>query len=394
MFSEEQQTRKTIAIIGGGPAASATALSFLGAVRTLRQPAWPEHYAVKIFCESPTSDPRIGESLPPAATPCLRDMALEHLLGPESPHLSCPGSTSVWGGQTPGHNDFMLDVMGRGYHLDRAYFDTQLLSEALKAGAMLHQGWRLVGAQELYDGASLDFSTPDNTRHTLKADFVVDASGLPAAFARRIGVFRNTLDEVVFLCATFDIDPGDSMPARTLIEAVEDGWWYAARLPAGRAIVTFCTDPALIKEKGLRTPDRWREGLQKTRWLKDQLPASVTLTDEVRLTARAAPSTLLSATYGDAWLAVGDAASSYDPISSAGITKALLHAQSAGVALAEKLLRGRHEKLQAYGRRIRRDFEDYARVRAHLYASETRFADAVFWQRRRGHATTYDKKAS
>ncbi|WP_417450943.1 tryptophan 7-halogenase [Kordiimonas sp.] len=389
---QDDHNRKTIAIIGGGPAASATALSFLRALKPPDDRPSAPSVSVKIFCEPPPNAIRVGESIPPAATPALRALGLGDLLNNpvdknnlHGPHRPCPGSTSLWSSKEPGYNDFMFEVMGHGYHLDRACFDSQMLREAIIAGASVYQGWRLVGAREYPEGALLEFSVPEKKRHTIKADFVVDASGLPAAYARRIGVMRNTLDDVVFLCAIVDMPAGEAMSERTLVESVEDGWWYAARLPDNKAIITYCTDAALVKEQNLRDPARWRQAFRNTVWLHHQIPASA-VPDSISIIPRAAPSSLLSAVYGESWLAVGDAASSYDPISSAGITKALMHGHDAGTAIAHKLIFGHTEKLQAYGRRVFHDFEQFARVRAQLYGSESRFAGKPFWRRRLGLA--------
>jgi flavin-dependent dehydrogenase len=374
---------RTVAIIGGGPAGSATAIALLRALQSSHRPATDERFNVRIYADPPKGAFRVGESLPPAASGVLRTLGLEHVTGPQAPHLACTGTSSLWGNDAPGYNDFMLDTMGQGYHLDREFFDIQLLSEALKAGAELCQDWHLVGAQELYDGAALDFRTGKGQRHTVHADFVVDASGQASAFARRIGVARNTLDEVLFLCAFADIPSGESMTGRTMVEAVPDGWWYAARLPNDKAILTFCTDRQAARQHSYKDPKQWLGALGQTRWLRHQLPPAFTAMAPL-LHLRAAPSTLLSAVTGSSWLAVGDAASSFDPVSSAGITKALIAATKAGPAIASWLAQGQRKGLHAYAEHVLRDFSDYARVRAELYGTERRFRDQPFWQRRLG----------
>lgn len=68
------------------------------------------------------------------------------------------------------------------------------------------------------------------------------------------------------------------------------------------------------------------------------------------------PSAILSAVVGEDWLAVGDAASSYDAMSSAGITKALMHGQIAGRVLATYLRDADTSALAAYQDRVFQDF--------------------------------------
>src|SRR5262245_17739801 len=65
----------------------------------------------------------LGEALPPAATPLLRDAGLENVAASSS--VACYGTISVWGTAVPGETDFILDPNGAGWHLDRAQFDAR-----------------------------------------------------------------------------------------------------------------------------------------------------------------------------------------------------------------------------------------------------------------------------
>ncbi len=379
MFDVLKTSKKVIAIIGGGPAASATALSLLKGLDKA-----DAGYAVHIFDAAHQADIRVGESIPPAATPVLMRLGLSHVL--DEGHMCCPGSMSLWNDDQPGYNDFMMDASGRGYHLNRAKFDKQLLAEAYCKGVTIHQGWRLTGAAGSEHGSRLVFSTADKGEQMVQADFVVDATGKPAAFARRMNVARNTLDEVVFLCALFDIAGEEDIPAHTLVEAVPEGWWYAARLPEGKMIVTFCTDADVMKQGRLQQFDKWQTLLRNTKWLQEKLPAGVltAASDKIEIHIQSAPSAILSAVCGPNWLAVGDAASSYDPITSAGITKALMQAEQAGSAITAHVVGNDTEALQAYQARVFEDFNAYVKLRHQLYGGESRFADATFWRRRLG----------
>ena len=108
-----------------------------------------------------------------------------------------------------------------------------------------------------------------------------------------------------------------------------------------------------------------------------------TITSETIITA-AAPSSILSAVIGERWLAVGDAASCYDPISAAGITKALMQGEKAGKAVATLMIKGTDDELKNYQTGTFNDFTAFARMRAMHYDNEKRFKDAPFWRRRLG----------
>jgi flavin-dependent dehydrogenase len=284
-----------------------------------------------------------------------------------------------------------MQPVGRGYHLDRAGFDADLLERAGSLGCRLEPGWHLRSVKVHGQGYRLGFSPSSGpaagqiTRWA-EADFVVDASGIGAAFARRLGVARNRFDEVISLCALYRLpEDGDGAPAYTLVQTGELGWWYAARLPHRKAIVSLCTDAETLKQDGLAEPAAWHRAFSASGWLarecRRQFGACLGVPG--RLQPKAAPSAILSAVVGERWLAVGDAASSYDSMSSAGITKALIHAGMAGKALADWLRDGSRSLLDAYQTRVFDDFNTYLSLHQAHYRSETGYPRSGFWRRRR-----------
>ncbi|MBL4692773.1 MAG: tryptophan 7-halogenase [Magnetovibrio sp.] len=388
MFDPKMHEERTIAIIGGGPAGSATALSLVNSL-TGCEASQTDRCQVHIFnTEHPTTH-RFGESIPPAATPVLKRLGVQQIVEEGDDHLVCPGSVSVWNSDTPGHNDFFWDIVGYGYHLDRARFDEQMLTAAKRSACVtVHQGWRLTSATKQSVGMELGFSVSGRANKTIKADFVVDATGKAANFARRLDVARNTFDEVIFLCCMFDMPEGASMLSHSFVEAVPEGWWYAACLPNNKVVMTFCTDVEGMKANCWDEPDQWLGLLRQTKWLHKKIPNALLHTppSSHQITIQVASSTILSAVCGNGWLAVGDAASSYDPITSAGITKAMMQGELAGQAISAALFEGKPEALQGYQTRVFDDFNQYVSLRNQLYSSETRFTKSRFWLKRLGHA--------
>ena len=84
---------------------------------------------------------------------------------------------------------------------------------------------------------------------------------------------------------------------------------------------------------------------------------------------------------GDGWLAVGDAAISFDPLSSQGMLNALYTGLRGGQALARALL-GDHAGIAGYTERLEQVYGAYLRNRLAFYAAEPRWADHAFWRRR------------
>ena len=218
----------------------------------------------------------------------------------------------------------------------------------------------------------------------LHSNFVVDATGIQAYIARNLGVVRNEYDSVISLCAFYDLPPSNCKPEHTLVSTDENGWWYASRLPGDKGLISLCTDTQTLKQKRLNEPENWLNSFEKTGWLhkacKDQFQTAFAL--PAQLHTRVAPSAILSNCVGKHWLAVGDAASSYDSMTSAGITKALDHGLRAGQAIASQLLLNNQRDIEAYQQRVFDDFNQYLCLHQQLYSAEERYVGAGFWQRR------------
>lgn len=95
---------------------------------------------------------------------------------------------------------------------------------------------------------------------------------------------------------------------------------------------------------------------------------------------------------GDAWMAVGDAAQAYDPLSSQGIDKALRTASHAGHMIhyaltgcdeAPTALDDRNVYVRQYAEQQGQLWQAYLSRRDHYYGIQARWSDRPFWRRRR-----------
>lgn len=182
----------------------------------------------------------VGESLPPAARPLLRDLGVWDALVAER-HPRSPGNRSAWGTGTVAEHDFLRDPNGLGWHLDRARFDAFLRRCAAAAGADVRQA-TVTAAAVTPPGRA-----PGGVALTLRGGgacygrLVVDATGRAAAVAGRLGARRRHDDALVALVMPYAAADGD-VDARTLVEAGPDGWWYSTLAGPGRRTVAFLAD--------------------------------------------------------------------------------------------------------------------------------------------------------
>ena len=84
---------------------------------------------------------------------------------------------------------------------------------------------------------------------------------------------------------------------------------------------------------------------------------------------------------GRGWVAVGDAAIVFDPLSSHGIAKGVEHGMQAADAILA-YLDGDDVALERLSDRFSTEFTDYEQKRIGYYSTERRWPHAPFWHRR------------
>ncbi|HEY2876522.1 MAG TPA: FAD-dependent oxidoreductase [Reyranella sp.] len=320
----------------------------------------------------------IGETIPPDTRLLLERLRLWDGFADQG-HEPCLGSRSAWGADDVGYNDFLLNPHGVGWHLDRRKFGAFLAERAGQSGAEVRSGTRFVAAERGADDTLAVLLQMGEELERIPAKFVVDATGLHSRFAKAMGATPLLHDRLLWIGGVLD-RPADLAPSQlTMIEAVEYGWWYAARVPDGRTIVGAITDAETNRRIALHRPGRWLLHLEKTRHMTAWLADCRFGND--RLTIRPAPSFVLDRICGSDWLAVGDAAAAYDPIASQGIHKALSDGLLSAAAIADHLA-GIHSAFDGYAASITAGFADYLSNRNYLYGSERRWPSSTFWQNR------------
>lgn len=360
-----------VVILGGGPAGCATALSLLAAGVAPTE--------IVLIEASRHAHDRIGESIPPDCRRLLAELGVLDAFSSEG-HEPSHGSASSWGSDELGYNDFVFNPYGHGWHLDRRRFDAWLLAEVEARGVEVRTGLRFLDVVEHgAAGAWLALGDAHGERERIHARLVVDATGARSHYARRMGARRRELDRLVSVAAFFRLPAGAEFSRRTLLEAVEYGWWYTARLPDRRIATALASSHALFKQHRFDRAQAWLEALVRTRHVIGQLAACEP--EAGSLSVCTAPSFVLDRVVGEHWLAVGDAASAYDPISAQGIFKALGDGLLAGRTIVE-VLAGRSDALASYQQDVEQRFDAYAQQRADYYAREQRWPDSPFWRER------------
>lgn len=351
-----------VAVLGSGPAGAAVAVALARKGKS-----------VAVLCRS-RNGPPVGETVPPTIIRPLARLGLwESFLA--AGHTQAPGTVVAWGDAQPFENDFVFNAYGPGWHIDRDAFDAMLLSAARDAGVDIYSGL-VRDCIPIEDLGWVLSVRGDGDIGNLHARWLVDATGRSGWLSRQRGATRRSLDLLVSLVKFV---PADSVrETRTLIEASEFGWWYAAALPGNRAVVAYFSDADLLPRDNCGRAELWDLLFARTeiiaachQGLPGQTPHYF-----------AASSGRVVPCAGARWIAVGDAAASYDPLSGQGITHALTSATYAAECIFDRL--GDGVPPEIFMETMDREYDAYLKSRISTYAREGRWQNSVFWQRRNG----------
>jgi flavin-dependent dehydrogenase len=228
-------------------------------------------------------------------------VGITHLLHDPALVQPCAGIRRRWGTMDIEIDDFLRRPGGKGYVVDRAPFDDALRAMAMVGVGVTTIAGRVVAARR--EGGNVIVDIQSGVQHaSIAAGLVVDATGRPAAVARRMGARRMFSERLVAERQSADalaVSPRD-MPWLD-VDGAGDAWSYQVSGPRGRR------EGWTVHHSG--------KGAGRPRSCAD------------------ASSALLSHAAGDGWIAIGDAAASFDPVTSQGLVNALSTALVAAGAI-------------------------------------------------------------
>jgi len=353
-----------VVVAGGGPGGTAAAITLTrGGLKV-------------ILIETRSAQEwKIGETLVPESRQILQNLGVWESFVNDG-HLPCYGNCSAWGTDQMLEKDFIFNPWGCGWQLDRARFEMMLLRASEKEGAVILRG-ETVQDFKWWEGRW----EIDLRERTVRSPWLIDATGRRAMVARQMGKSRLILDQLISIYVTATSDTGADRDSRTFIESRPEGWWYIALMPNRRRTVGFQTDADLIRDQDWRDPAWLQKRFCETRHL-----AVLLETQGYRFDAPAqitsAHSGRLEQCFGEGWLAVGDAAQSFDPLSGQGIFNALITGQKAAEALLQDWPEA-NAGVMEYGTSMEDRWAQFLQNRQQNYLMEQTWKQLPFWLRRR-----------
>jgi flavin-dependent dehydrogenase len=268
------------------------------------------------------------------------------------------------------------------WQVDRAEFDHMLLENAREKGAEVRVGWGVESV--LFDGkraVGVKGADPDGKKFEIRAQVVVDATGLHSLLTRQLGIKKKDpkLDKAA-VYAHFEgarRDPGIDEGATLVVHTKGNrGWFWYIPLNRNRVSVGVVGYPKeLIKGKG--TPE---EVLQR------EIEACPSIHERVKGVPMCSPVRVTSdytwrSTHcgGDHYVMIGDAFGFIDPIYSTGVHLALKSGDLVAETIASAFQTGDFSgaRLGAWGETLVAGMESLRKLVYAFYTPGFSFASFV-----------------
>jgi flavin-dependent dehydrogenase len=370
-----------VLVIGAGPAGS-TAAQLLA--------SWG--WSVTLVHRA-ASHPPLAESLPSSTRKLLHFLGLLDRVDAAGLHPN-QGNIAQWAGAARATR-----TADAGFHVSRDQFDDILRDAAVAARVRMVHG--VVQRIEIGDPIRVTCATRGDGVLTSHARYVLDCSGRAGVVARRglrrtAAHYRTLAITAEWHCADW---PSDERTL-TAIESYGDGWAWSVPLSPTRRQCTVMIEPRRPgpPERGTREGGSAEAVALRTIYARELSKAAALSARIAGATQVAAPwacdASIYDATRAadEGVLLVGDAASFIEPLSSAGVKKALVSAWRAAVVtntcLSNHALAGAATEL--YAKRERQVYADCMRRARAFFAEAAAVHGTPFWSLRAGDGVAVD----
>jgi flavin-dependent dehydrogenase len=329
MSETTQPTIWDVAVIGGGPAGS-TAATLLA----------KQGYRVRLIEKARHPRFHIGESLLPANLRLFEQLGVaEEVRAIGMVKLAAEFVSPQHGNRLQRFHfaDAWDKSMPSAYQVRRSELDELLLRNAAQHGAQVSEGCRVraVAFADDHSSATLSASHDDGRDETIRARFVVDASGRDTLLANQFGTKRrNAKHNSSALYAHFvgaRRNAGENEGNITIFW-FEHGWFWFIPLADGATSIGAVVWPAYLKQRsrGVSVEAFFRDTIALCAPLAERLK-DAELTGEVHATGNYSYTGEM--THGRNFLLLGDAFAFIDPVFSSGVMLAMQSAFAGAKAI-------------------------------------------------------------
>ena len=313
----------------------------------------------------------LGETLPPSALPLLQSLGLLELFENNSLHKTC-GYHSVWGSTIiADHNFFFHSPFQYGLKINKQSLEQDL--EGLTSENILRFE-KLTAIHLTSQGVTVELQN-DQRPIVLRGKCLVEATGRNRAILKLLGIAGEEFDQLTAYSCHLPRREHPKITHSVFVESFEHGWGIVSRLSDEVQVMSLFSRQRVGIQRELKDYSYWPSILSETACLRDFLSAET----GIRVVGGDAGSSRAAQLAGKCWLAAGDAAIAFDPLSSHGITNAVYTANRAVEAIALHLSDPSEKHFREYAESLSAIFATYLGTRNELYLRERRWPRAAFW---------------
>lgn len=315
----------------------------------------------------------LAETLPPSSMPLLHSLGLIKIFEKNAIRKTY-GYHSMWGNTRILNNNFFSQLSYKnGLKIDKqAIVDDleQLCNEnVISYDKMLNM---IISKEEVIVEVE-----NNHQKEIITAKMIIDATGRNRAILKKLNIPIRLYDNLISFSCHLPRIEHPKLTYDVFVESFEDGWGIISGLDEKTNVLSIFTNRENLVQLKLRDYSDWQSVLSKTTLLKDFLVEQ----SEVKIIGSDANSSIANYLSGENWLAVGDAALSFDPLSSHGIANAIYTVREASDAIESYILTGDRKGFVAYSKTLFSIFDSYYMVKNELYRSESRWMESSFWKK-------------
>lgn len=342
---------KSVAILGGGPAASALATLLAR-----------EGVRVAMLHRPRNAPLLVGESLVPAIIPILRQLGVEEEVRAFAKFK--PGAIfdmTEFGEYPFTFKDFCGPLPDYAYNVPRLQFEATLLEAAKRAGAKVFEMEAKVERITSTDKVKLSRETLEVVKEFLggEPDSIVDATGRARVLPKLLGISSREggrKDTALFA----HLDRAEVYKDGYVHSSrLDHGWSWRIPLP-GKVSLGIVIGSEHPPKYGATPEERYDNLLKQDSVLSKVTAGSKRITPVMEYANYQLVSDRL---FGDGWVLVGDTAGFIDPVFSSG----LLIGFTSAVVLADTIRNGSHEAFQDYERGVIHHLKTWHEIVSYFY---------------------------
>ena len=313
----------------------------------------------------------LGETLPPSALPLLQSLGLLDLFESNSLHKTY-GYHSAWGSTAiVDHNFFFHSPFQYGLKINKQSLE-QDLESLISENILRFEKMTAIRLEE--QGVTVELQN-DQERIVLRGKCIVEATGRNRALLKLLGITSEEYDQLTAYSCHLPRREHPKITHGVFVESFEHGWGIVSRLSDEMQVMSLFSRQHVGIHRELKDYSYWPEILFGTAHLREFLSAG----SDIRVVGGDAGSSRATQLAGKCWLAIGDAAIAFDPLSSHGITNAVYTAHRAVEAIALHLSNPDDKYFREYAESLSAIFATYLGTRHELYHRERRWPGAAFW---------------